>query len=415
MDSKAADGPRRLGVWFVGVKGAVATTAIAGARLIARGLAASTGLVTESAPLEGLDLCALESMHFGGHDIRGISMVDAALEVARENGSIGKDSILSIAGDLREIDQNVRRGTSINCGESICGISDDERGRNEPRTLPDIARAIREDIEGFRTRLGLDGVVVVNLASTEPALLRHPSHASAAGLEDLIAKDQRSAVRASTLYAQVALDLGCPWINFTPSNAGLLPGHVELAKSRGVPLAGNDGKTGETLVKSALAPMFAYRALKVLTWHGYNILGDRDGQVLAHKDNKAAKVATKDGVLEQILGYQPQTHVAIEYARSLADLKTAWDFIHFEGFLGYRMSLQFTWQGCDSILAAPLVIDLVRLAELAKRRGESGLLEHLACFFKQPAAGDSHNLHEQFQALVRYAERLRGGRAAPEI
>ncbi|MDP6930803.1 MAG: inositol-3-phosphate synthase, partial [Planctomycetota bacterium] len=168
-----------------------------------------------------------------------------------------------------------------------------------------------------------------------------------------------------------------------------------------------DGKTGETLVKSSMAPMFKYRNLHVLAWQGYNMLGDRDGAVLANAENKQSKVETKDALLSQILGYPLHTHVGIDYVPSLSDLKTAWDFIHFEGFLGHKMSMQFTWQGCDAILAAPLVLDMARLADLAKRRGESGPMRHLSCFFKKPLGVDDHDLHKQWHMLTDYVQNCR--------
>ena len=163
---------------------------------------------------------------------------------------------------------------------------------------------------------------------------------------------------------------------------------------------GCDGKTGETLVKSALAPMFRYRNLRVLSWQGYNMLGDRDGVVLADEENRATKIESKDRLLGQILGYPLHSKVTIDYVPSLGDMKTAWDFVHFEGFLGHRMSMQFTWQGCDSILAAPLVLDMLRLTDLAVRRGESGPMKHLACFFKSPVDVSEHDLHAQWHDLV---------------
>jgi myo-inositol-1-phosphate synthase len=121
--------------------------------------------------------------------------------------------------------------------------------------------------------------------------------------------------------------------------------------------------------------------------------------------NKASKIKTKDQVLSQILGYKPQTHVSIEYIESLDDWKTAWDHIHFRGFLGTKMILQFTWQGCDSLLAAPLVIDLARLAFLEWSRGGQGLMRHLACFFKRPLGVETHNLFEQWRMLEEYLDR----------
>ncbi len=180
---------------------------------------------------------------------------------------------------------------------------------------------------------------------------------------------------------------------------------VQLAEEKGVPVMGNDGKTGETLVKSALAPLFMCRNLEVLSWEGVNILGNMDGRVLNHPENKESKIRSKDGVLPKILGYSPHSSVQINYVPSLCDQKTAWDFIHFSGFFGAKMSLQFVWQGYDSLLAAPLVLDLVRFAELAKRRGESGLMPHLACYFKDPLGVDEHRLYEQFRMLVDYSAR----------
>ena len=123
---------------------------------------------------------------------------------------------------------------------------------------------------------------------------------------------------------------------------------------------GYDGKTGETLMKSVLAPMFAKRNLDVMSWVGHNIFGNMDGKVLDDPANKKSKVTSKDRLLSQILGYPPQTLVSIEYIKSMGDWKTAWDHVHFRGFLGTPMTFQFTWQGCDSLLAAPLVLDLVR-------------------------------------------------------
>jgi myo-inositol-1-phosphate synthase len=143
--------------------------------------------------------------------------------------------------------------------------------------------------------------------------------------------------------------------------------------------------------------------MRILSWVGHNIFGNRDGQVLDDPANKASKIRTKDRVISQIVGYKPQTHVSIEYIESLDDWKTAWDHIHFRGFLGVKMTMQFTWQGCDSILAAPLVLDLARLALLSQRRGEAGVLRHLACFFKSPMGVEEHDFFKQFRMLEEYA------------
>jgi myo-inositol-1-phosphate synthase len=200
------------------------------------------------------------------------------------------------------------------------------------------------------------------------------------------------------------LEAGCPYVNFTPSAGASLPALEELAATRGVPIAGRDGKTGETLVKTVLAPMFARRNLRLLSWVGHNILGNLDGRVLNDPRHKESKVRSKDQVIREIVGYPVQTHTSIEYIESLDDWKTAWDHVHFQGFLGVRMALQFTWQGCDSALAAPLVIDLARLTLLAQRRGQGGVLRHLACFFKSPMGVGEQDFFRQFALLEDYIE-----------
>ena len=143
------------------------------------------------------------------------------------------------------------------------------------------------------------------------------------------------------------------------------------------------------------------------SWVGHNIFGNLDGKVLDDPRNKAAKVKSKDHLLASILGYPPQTHVSIEYIASLGDWKTAWDHVHFRGFLGTPMTLQFTWQGCDSILAAPLVLDLIRLVERAHRGGERGALTWLACFFKSPLGVSEQAFAPQVDLLQEWVARQR--------
>jgi myo-inositol-1-phosphate synthase len=222
-------------------------------------------------------------------------------------------------------------------------------------------------------------------------------------LERLLARPRKCPLPASSLYAIAALEAGHSYVNFTPS-LGSAPAAIdELARLRGTRHMGCDGKTGETLMKSVLAPMFARRNLQVLSWVGHNIFGNMDGRVLDNPENKAAKITSKDRLLGEILENRPQTHVSIEYIESLGDWKTAWDHIHFAGFLGTPMTLQFVWQGCDSALAAPLVLDLARFADLARRRGQTGALTFLASFFKSPYGTSEQRFDRQFQMLEDWA------------
>jgi myo-inositol-1-phosphate synthase len=265
---------------------------------------------------------------------------------------------------------------------------------------------IQSDLRSFKAEHRLDQLVVLNVASTEPPFDLTHEHTSLDALQAGLSNLETATLPTSGIYAYAALDAGFPYVNLTPSRGSSIPALEELALLRGVPHAGQDLKTGETLLKSVLAPMFAKRNLQVLSWVGHNILGNRDGLVLSDPRNKQSKVKTKDALLAELLGYKPQSHVSIEYIESLDDWKTAWDHIHFQGFLGLPMVLTFTWQGADSLLAAPLVIDLVRLTERAHRHGDRGLLTFLASFFKSPIGVANHNFVEQFQMLQAWAEQV---------
>jgi len=404
--SVSASAPGRVGVWVFGALGGLATTMVVGARAMAKGLAGPQGLLTETELFRGVALAPMDKLVFGGHEVRDGDWSASAEEVHRANGSIPYPLLLELRRDLQTRSQNLRKGTLVNAGASITRMAGARPPKKAPSLKAEVAR-LRKDIQEFMTRHRLKRCVCVNLTSTEPQLRLSRAHRTAAGFEQLLADDRSGAVRPSAVYAWVAASLGLPFVHFTPSNAALIPAVREKFAETGAPYAGQDGKTGETLVKSSLAPMFKYRNLRVMSWQGYNMLGDRDGVILHDAENKLAKVQSKDALLGHILGYDLHTHVGIDYVPSLDDLKTAWDFIHFQGFLGYKMSMQFTWQGCDAILAAPIVLDMVRLCDLAARRGESGALRHLSCFFKSPVDVAEHDLHEQWHLLTDYVAGLR--------
>ena len=390
-----------LGVWMVGALGGIGTTLVVGARALARGLTQDTGLITNQAEFAPLDLAPVQDMVFGGHEVRLSNYWDSACEIAKRSRSIDYELLIQLKNDLLDISEALKPGTAVNCGSAIDAVVTNPVTRHDDG-LRAIVQRIQSDLRAFRARESVERVVVVNLASTEPDLPELQALGSPEDFERLLDESDSRRIRPSTLYAYAAFKEGCAFINFTPSAAALCPMLQRIGDASGMPYMGSDGKTGETLVKSALAPMFKYRNLKVLSWQGYNMLGDRDGQILAHADNLATKVRSKDAVLSSILGYPVHTHVGIDFVESLHDLKTAWDFIHFEGFLGHRMTMQFTWQGCDSILAAPLVLDMVRLADLAMRRGEKGAMVQLAPYFKAPLGVSQHDLHAQFHGMIDY-------------
>jgi myo-inositol-1-phosphate synthase len=393
---------RRIGLWLVGAKGGVATTLMVGLAALARRAIEPIGLVTALEPFTRLDLVDFPDIVVGGHDVRTGSLAAEARRMWTESRAIAPELIADAGDFLAAVEGRLRPGTVLAAGERIRALADDvaaERAES-PREVID---RLRRDIEAFAAAERVDRVVVVNVASTEPPPAR-PIPRDFAEVEPLLDDPAACPLPPSSLYFLAAAAAGAAYVNFTPSTGATPECLQQLARDRGIAHAGCDGKTGETLLKSVLAPMFAARHLHVMSWVGHNIFGNMDGRVLDDPRNKAAKVRSKDHLLAAILGYPPQTHVSIEYIRSLGDWKTAWDHVHFQGFLGTPMTLQFTWQGCDSILAAPLVLDLVRLVDRAVRAGETGGLAWLACFFKSPIGVAEQDFSRQVAVLQSWAQ-----------
>lgn len=361
----------RTGIWLIGARGSVATTAVAGCAAVAGGLRPPIGMVTETALFEDCGLPELGALVFGGHDVAFCPLLKRAEQLA-EQGVLPHDLPAAVCDELAAAEAEIRPG-----GPVVGDLRDDH----------ELISRFAEDIVAFRTRNKLTRCVVVNVASTEPA----------PGAGD-------SRLPASSLYAAAALRAKAAYVNFTPST-GL--DHPALSGPYDVPVAGRDGKTGQTLLRSVLGPMFAQRALAVRSWSGTNLLGGGDGAALADPAAAAAKNAGKGRVLADTLGATPEGVVHIDDVPSMGDWKTAWDHISFEGFLGARMVLQTTWQGCDSALAAPLVLDLARLLARAHEVGLRGPLPELGFYFKDPDPGASSSLTEQYMALLGFAERLR--------
>ncbi|MEV4276109.1 inositol-3-phosphate synthase [Actinoplanes xinjiangensis] len=374
-----------LGVWLVGGRGSVAVTSIVGALALRAGLAAPTGCVTELPDLRSPALPGFGDLVFGGHDPSPVPLTKRA-EALADAGVVPASLVAAVHTELTTVDADIRPLPQAATQAATAGL-------------------IVADLVEFRERHDLDRVVVINVASTEPVPDDDPAHANIALLEDAL-RTERPVLPPSALYAYAALLAGCPYVDFTPSTGARLPALDELARRQRLPYAGRDGKTGETLLKSVLAPMFAQRHLDVRTWSGFNLLGGGDGANLADPAANSAKSASKQRVLQETLGQQPQGTVRIEYVEDIGNFKTAWDLVTFAGFLGTRMRLEFTWHGCDSALAAPLVLDLARLTAAAHAAGRSGPLTELAFFFKDPLGDVPHGLADQWRLLVDFAAGL---------
>jgi myo-inositol-1-phosphate synthase len=391
---------RPVGLWLIGAWGGVASTAALGVAALSKKLIDTTSLVSANPAFAGLDLDDFSSMVIGGHDIRKTSYRDSVRELHLRSNVFEQSLIDACQPDLDEWDKNVRPGTVLGAGPTIGKLVELPEVNRVATPRQAVAR-IQQDLRDFKDRHKLDQVVVVNASSTEPPFALDDRHASASKFQ--AALDQPNLVPASAQYAWAALDLGFPYVNFTPSLGSSFPAALELCDLRKTCTTGKDGKTGETLMKTVLAPMFKHRHLEILSWVGHNIFGNRDGLVLDDPVNKSSKIESKDQVISSIVGYKPNTLVSIEYIPSLDDWKTAWNHIHFRGFLNTKMILQFLWQGCDSLLAAPLLLDIARFTLFAQRRGETGTLKQLACFFKSPMGVEEHDFFVQYAALEAYA------------
>jgi myo-inositol-1-phosphate synthase len=396
----------RIGVWFIGAWGGVSTTAAVGFAGLQTGVTDEVGLVSALPKFQNINLADWDQFVIGGHEIRDTSFEEAAQTLYKQSNVFSPQLLEAVKPVLAEFDKNVRPGTLINVGQTIESLAGDDTKKNKGESPAVAIERISADLKEFRESNDLAHVIVVNVASTEPPLENDLQELSWAELSKELEGAESSPVPASSIYAIAAMLSECSHVNFTPSVGSNIPALEELALQQGVLHVGRDGKTGETLLKSVLAPMFAARNLEVMSWVGHNIFGNMDGKVLDDPINKANKVRSKDHLLTEILGYKPQSLVSIEYIESMGDWKTAWDHIHFKGFLNTNMTMQFTWQGCDSLLAAPLVLDLVRLTEREWRCGKSGVMSFLSSFFKSPMGTDVPEFAKQYQLLEDWAEEL---------
>lgn len=383
----------RTGLWLVGARGSVATTATVGLLALRAGLVEPIGCVTEHPPLASVALPDWRGLVVGGHDITDTPL-DKRAELLAAGGVLPHRLLSGVRDGLRAVEAELRPGyhPASHRGPQI-----------------QAARRLAEDLRCFQERHSLARVVVVNVSSTEPPVPAQPEHADLDALEVALGDPGAAVLPPSALAAYAALQAGCSFVDFTPSVGTRFPALVQLAQQRRLPLAGSDGKTGETLVKSALAPMFADRALRVRSWAGINLLGGGDGATLGDPEAAASKLASKARGVCALLGDGVIAPLHIDNVPDLGDWKTAWDHISFTGFLGARMTLQFTWTGCDSALAAPLVLDLARLTAAGQAAGYGGALPALAFFFKDPMTDGEpvpHGLAEQAAALHRWAAAL---------
>ncbi|UJR83428.1 inositol-3-phosphate synthase [Sandaracinus amylolyticus] len=412
------DAEGKLGVLLPGM-GAVATTFVAGTMLARRGLAAPIGSLTQMGTIrlgkrtdhrvptlqEFLPLAQLGDLEFGGWDIfpeNALETAEHAAVLSREHLDAVKDELARVAPMPGAFDpRHVKRlqGTHV----------------KKARHKAELVEQIRQDVRDFRARTGVSRCVAIWCGSTEILPTINGAHQTIDGFERALLEDD-AAIPASQLYAWALIKERVPIANGAPNAMVDFPAAITLARECGVPIAGKDFKTGQTLMKTIVAPGLKARMLGIRGWFSTNILGNRDGEVLDDPDSFRCKEATKLGVLEGVL--EPERHkalygdlyhkVRIEYYPPRGDAKEGWDNIDLFGWLGYPMQMKVDFLCRDSILAAPLVLDLALFLDLAQRAQLSGIQEWLGFYFKSPmAAPDLKPEHDLFIQLKKLKNTLR--------
>jgi myo-inositol-1-phosphate synthase len=412
----------KLGILIPGM-GAVATTFVAGVLAVRKGLGKPIGSLTQMGTIrlgkrtekripaikEFVPLANLDNLAFGGWDIFEDDMYSAAVKA----GVLEREMLDNIRTDLKNLiplpavfDQDYVKRLN---GHHV----------KTAKTKMDLVDQVREDIQRFKEQHDAQRLVMIWCGSTETYIQPGPVHSSLEKFEAGL-KENDPAIAPSMIYAYAALSEGVPFCNGAPNLTVDIPAMIQLAKQKNVPISGKDFKTGQTLMKTVLAPAFKARMLGVSGWFSTNILGNRDGEVLDEPMSFKSKEVSKLGVLEYIL--QPELYpdlykdiyhkVRINYYPPRGDNKEGWDNIDIFGWLGYPMQIKVDFLCRDSILAAPLVLDLALFMDLAARAGMSGIQEWLSFYFKSPMVAEAlypeHDLFIQLKKLKNTLRHLMG-------
>jgi len=408
----------KLGILLPGL-GAVATTVIAGVVAVNKGLAEPIGALTQMGnirlgkrtenryPLikDFVPLAPLQDVVFGGWDVYSDNVYEAAM-----NAKVLDANLLNAIKPELEAIKPMKAVFDKSYIKNLDGTH-----IKQAATKWDLANEVINDIENFKAANGCDRVVIVWCGSTEKYIEQSAVHETIESFEAGL-KNNDPAISPSMIYAYAAIKIGVPYANGAPNLTCDIPALIELSKETNTPIGGKDFKTGQTLMKTILAPGLHARALGVRGWFSTNILGNRDGLVLDDPDNFKTKEVSKLSVLEDIL--QPDINpklygdlyhkVRINYYPPHGDNKESWDNIDIFGWLGYSMQIKINFLCRDSILAAPIVLDLAIFMDLAKRANMSGIQEWLSFYFKSPqTAPGLRPEHDIFKQLIKLQNTLR--------
>ena len=417
VDVKPASG--KLGILCPGM-GAVATTFMAGVIAIRKGIGKPIGSLTQLGHIrlgkrtdnnspaikDYVSLAKLDDIVFGGWDIFPENAYQAALKA----GVLDKhDHLEPIKAELEAI----KPMTAVFEQAYVKKLNGPNVKKGSSKM--DLARQLQDDIKSFKEKNGCDRLVAVWCGSTEVYRTPGDVHSSLAKFEAGLEASSDD-IAPSQIYAYACLKMGVPYANGAPNLSVDTPALMELARKQNLPIAGKDFKTGQTLLKTVLAPMFKARMLGLEGWYSTNILGNRDGEVLDDPESFKSKEVTKLGVIDHIL--QPQIYpdlygnishvVRINYYPPRGDNKEGWDNIDIKGWLGYPMQIKVNFLCRDSILAAPIVLDLALFMDFAQRAGMSGVQEWLSFYWKSPMTPEGlYPEHDLFIQLMKLKNTLR--------
>jgi myo-inositol-1-phosphate synthase len=408
----------KLGILIPGL-GAVATTFIAGVEAVKKGIAKPIGSLTQMGNIrvgkrtenhnpainEFVPLAQLNDIVFGGWDIYEDNVYEAAL-----NAKVLELPLLQAIKSELEVIRPMKAVFDQSYVANLDGVH-----VKKAATKYDLAMEVIADIENFRIINNVNRVVIVWCGSTEKYIEQSDIHATIESFEQAL-KDNDEHIAPSMIYAYAALKIGVPFANGAPNLTCDIPALIELAKETNTPIGGKDFKTGQTLMKTILAPGLHARALGVRGWFSTNILGNRDGYVLDNPENFKTKEVSKLSVLDEI--FKPELNpdlygelyhkVRINYYPPHGDNKESWDNIDIFGWLGYSMQIKINFLCRDSILAAPIVLDLALFMDLAKRAEMSGIQEWLSFYFKSPQTMEGlPPEHDIFKQLIKLQNTLR--------
>jgi myo-inositol-1-phosphate synthase len=412
---KPAEG--KLGILLPGL-GAVATALIAGVEAVKKGLAQPVGSLTQMGTIrlgkrtenrrpkvkDFVPLADLNDIVWGGWDVYEDNVFESAMNAKVLDAGL----LYSVKDELEKI-KPMKAAFDHNYAKNLTGT------HVKTGTRYELAQQVIEDIQNFKEKNGLDRIVLVWCGSTEIYYEASDVHSTLDKFEAGLKVDDKL-IAPSMIYAYAALKLGIPFANGAPNLTVDIPALIDLAKETHTPIAGKDFKTGQTLMKTVLAPGLAARSLGVSGWFSTNILGNRDGLVLDDPDNFKTKEVSKLGVLEDI--FKPEENpelygdiyhkIRINYYPPHGDNKESWDNIDIFGWLGYKMQIKINFLCRDSILAAPIALDLALFSDFAKRAGMSGIQEWLSFYLKSPQTAPGLPAENDiFKQLIKLENTLR--------